>query len=226
MTHMIDMIQKIRIVVFLIIALTAAVVLFYTVFAENQEYAMYSGFLEAEGGKETQEETEDILKKQKKSKSEHKNKIGAFVCGKVKHIGVYELLEGARLFDFIEAAGGFSKQAAKDYLNLAEKVQDGQRIYIPSKKEIKKWKKERNNSSIGNISDNIEILTNGKDKKVNLNTAKKEELMTLTGIGETKADAIIAYREENGGFQKIEELMQISGIKEGIYKKICDDIVI
>lgn len=68
--------------------------------------------------------------------------------------------------------------------------------------------------------------TKPQDGKVNLNTATKEELMTLSGVGESRADSIIAYREENGRFQNTEELMQISGIKEGLYNKIKDNITV
>ena len=71
-----------------------------------------------------------------------------------------------------------------------------------------------------------EVTERTDDGKININTAEKEELMTLTGVGEAKAQSIIAYREEHGGFQSIEELMQIEGIKEGVFNKIKEDITI
>ncbi len=158
--------------------------------------------------------------------------ICAFVCGKVKNVGIYELFEGARLSDFISAAGGFSKQAAKEYLNLAQKAEDGQRIYIPSKKEAKRWKQKEENDKIESessrkyLDEKLSKNVYSEKEKININTAKKEELMTLSGIGASKAEAILSYREEKGEFHTIEELMQIPGIKEGIYNKLCNDITI
>ena len=115
----------------------------------------------------------------------------------------------------VKAAGGFTEDAAREDINQAEKMKDGQQIYVPSKKEAEE-------SSAGTGS------TNGKDSsgKININTAGKEELMTLPGIGESKAGDIIAYREEHGPFSKTEDIMKIQGIKEGIYSKIKDSIAI
>lgn len=149
--------------------------------------------------------------------------ICVFVCGSVCHAGTFELSEGARIGDFIEAAGGFSKKADQEYLNLAEVAEDGQQIYVPSKKETKKARKE----TIQQGQSGDAGQTGGDNSSlVNINTADKQELMTLPGIGESKADAIIAYREEKGGFASTEELMQITGIKEGVYSKICEKITV
>lgn len=132
-----------------------------------------------------------------------------YVCGQVNEPGVYELAENDRILHAIEAAGGFTKEAASDYLNLAELIQDGQKIYVPDKTEAYQEK-------------------NGSTQKgmVNINKATKEELMTLSGIGESRAEAIISYREKKGNFKKIEDLKQIEGIKEGIFLKIQDKIVV
>ena len=133
--------------------------------------------------------------------------ICVHVCGFVKHPGVYELPIGSRIYQAIEKAGGFRKQADTTGLNQAELLDDGVQIYIPSKAETKK-----NSESISS--------------KVNINTASKEELMTLTGIGEAKAEAIIAYRDKHGKFKKIDDIMNISGIKEGMFAKIEGDITV
>ncbi|MCI5620898.1 MAG: helix-hairpin-helix domain-containing protein [Lachnospiraceae bacterium] len=126
-----------------------------------------------------------------------------YICGAVEAPGVYELPENSRVFDVIAAAGGLSEDASEDSVNQAEPVTDGQMIRIPTQQE------ER------------EALQNAEqDSRVNLNSATVEELMTLPGIGESKAESIVSYREEHGGFSSIEDLMNISGIKEGVFDKI------
>ena len=131
-------------------------------------------------------------------------------------ICVYELPEDARIVSAIALAGGFTKDASAEDVNQAERIKDGQQIYVPSKKEAGK---KRDTSSQTGVS-------GAQDKRVNLNSASREELMTLTGIGEAKASDIISYREENGGFEKPEDIMKIRGIKQGIYRKIKDMITV
>ena len=143
--------------------------------------------------------------------SSYDESVVVYVTGAVLHPGVYEVGGNMRVSDAIEAAGGFKNNAAADYLNLAAQLSDGEKITVPTKKEAKALNKDDD-------SDESHL--------VNINTAAKEELMTLPGIGESKADAIIAYRQENGGYRNIEELMQISGIKEGVYSKISEYITV
>lgn len=144
----------------------------------------------------------------------NKDKIFVYVCGAVCAPGVYELDEGARVYEAVQEAGGMSADASADSVNLARVAQDGEQIYILTCDE----------AQTEGTMPGTEIT--GENKKVNINTASAEELMTLSGIGESKAESIIRYREENGRFQKIEELMEISGIKEGVFEKIKDDIII
>ena len=134
-----------------------------------------------------------------------------YVCGEVKSPGVYELPEGSRIVDAVEAAGGMTEAASGTWLNLAEPVSDGQKIEVPSEMEAAELEKVQQEAQSG---------------LVNLNTASAEELMTLTGIGESKAEAILSYREEHGGFEKPEELMEIPGIKEGVFEKIRDQVTV
>ena len=148
-------------------------------------------------------------------------KLCVFVCGEVAVPGVYELASDSRIYQAVEAAGGLTEAAAGDYVNQAELVADGQRIYIPSADEVQTGSLEMLDSG-GNGAEG----QSASDGRVNLNTAGKEELMTLTGIGEKKAEAIIQYRDVSGGFGSIEELMQVEGIKEGTFEKIKEDIVI
>lgn len=139
-----------------------------------------------------------------------KKEIYIHICGAVKKPSVYLFSEEPRLIEVVKKAGGFTKKADKTSINLAEIVSDGARIEIPKKGKTKK-KSERPNID---------------DGKVNLNTASKEELMTLTGIGESKADAIISYRNTSGKFQKIEDIMNISGIKQGVFMQIKEKIAV
>lgn len=154
-----------------------------------------------------------------------------YVSGYVNNPGVYELSAGSRVIDAIDAAGGYSKKAYDNYLNLASLIADGQMIYVPSEEEIESGSFERgvasgaDGSGAGGVTGgNGGGNSSGSGALVNINQASKEELMTLPGIGESKADKIIAYREENGRFSTPEGIMEISGIKDGLYNKIKDKI--
>ena len=133
--------------------------------------------------------------------------IYVHVCGCVKNPGLYRLKEGSRIDAAIRAAGGFSKEADEKSVNLALPVKDGTQIEVLSASVS-----EEKNSS--------------RDSRINLNLAQKEDLMTLNGIGENRALAIIAYREEHGGFSSVEELKKVEGIGDGIYQKIKNAIKI
>ena len=132
------------------------------------------------------------------------------ICGEVKVPGVYEVQEGSRIFEVIELAGGFTDEAAVDYLNMAQPVTDGMKLKVPA---------------VGETAENggFEGET---DHKVNLNTADKEELMTLKGIGEARAEDILKYREQHGAFRAVEDIMKVPGIKDAAFQKIKDDIAV
>ena len=164
-------------------------------------------------------ELEEDLEDAKNKKEEV---IYVHVCGQVVSPGVYCLNKESRVTDLIKMAGGFTEEASVDYVNLAQKLVDGEQIYIPSKEEVLKLDlSSKVNLPIEN-SENKELI----EEKVNINTADKSKLMTLTGIGEAKAEAIIQYREEHDGFRSIEELKQIEGIKDGVFNKIKDKITV
>ena len=157
-----------------------------------------------------------------------------YVSGYVNNPGVYELSAGSRVIDAIDAAGGYSKEAYDHYLNLASLISDGQMIYVPSEEEVESGSIERgvasgaDGSGVGGVTGGNGGGNGGNSSDsgtlVNINQASKEELMTLPGIGESKADKIIAYREANGRFNSPEGIMEISGIKDGLYNKIKDKI--
>ena len=139
------------------------------------------------------------------------------VTGAVKEPGVVTLSEGARVYEAIAEAGGFSDDAAVELVNQAALLSDGQQIRVYTCEE----------AAQGAVSVVEEQGTKETAQgKININQAGAEELMTLPGIGESKAADIIRYREENGGFERIEDIMNISGIKEAVFSKIKDKIVI
>jgi len=150
--------------------------------------------------------------------SEIEQIVYVYVCGQVKAPGVYSLPEGCRIYDAFVAAGGLTEVAATDYWNQARLLVDGEMIYVPTLEEAKE--RQAGNLSTESYSPEID------DGKVNINTASKEELMMIPGIGEAKAVAIIAYRESNGPFSSLEELMQVEGIKDGVFSKMKDYIKI
>ena len=133
------------------------------------------------------------------------------ICGEVKAPGVYELAEGSRIFEAVEAAGGFTEEASEASLNLAGVISDGMQIVILSKEEVRLQLEAAGDPGAG---------------LVNINKASKAQLMTLPGIGESRAEDIIRYREESGGFQTIEDIMKVSGIKDAAFQKIKDSITV
>lgn len=156
------------------------------------------------------EGTNDSLTQQTAESEE--GQIYIHIVGAVKKPGVYTFQKKPRVIEVVEKAGGFTKDAVTAEINQAELVEDGTQLAIASQKDFKE--------KDGQQAEQTET------GKVNLNTAAKEQLMTLTGIGEAKAIAIIAYREEKGKFQKPEDLMNIPGIKEGVFDKIKSRICV
>ena len=144
------------------------------------------------------------------------------VCGAVKSPGVYELPPGARVFEAIEKSGGLAENAAPDAVNQAAVVSDGGLIRIPTTEE---WEKE---SASGGLEPAVqtggeEAVSAGEDR-IDINQADMQTLMTLPGIGQSRAEGIIDYRREHGGFKTTEELQQVSGIGDKLFQKIKDKI--
>lgn len=175
------------------------------------------------------------------------------VCGAVAEPGVYELSSDSRVFQAIEKAGGYLPEAAVSYLNRARSLSDGHQIYVPTREEVDSrtipptqdgttqtgtiannnvnGTGSTDSTKIGKASGDNQQPTSDSaggsaDSRINLNTADVSQLTTLTGVGESKALAIIAYREENGPFTSVEDIMNVPGIKEGTYEKIKDKIAI
>ena len=168
--------------------------------------------------------------------SEEAKTLVVHICGAVSAPGVYELPAGSRIIDAVEAGGGFLPEADEACCNLAEEIVDGCQIYIMTKTEscadgqtekkagIQTSPDSDMQTTDRNVrSNSATALENGL---VNLNTADVAALMTLPGIGESRAKAIISYREQHGAFAQIEDIMKISGIKQAAFPKIKDKITV
>lgn len=140
--------------------------------------------------------------------------IYVYVCGAVVHPGVYELPEGSRVCEAVAMAGGMLQEADDTCINLARIVMDGEQITILTKDEVEQM---RTTSMSGQ---------GHTQRMVNINTASVAELTQLSGIGESRAMAIIAYREQKGTFQSIEQIKNVAGIKDGLFEKIKDYITV
>ena len=163
------------------------------------------------------------------------------VKGSVKKPGVYKLKNDSRVIDAVNEAGGLSESANTRYINLSKKLEDGDVVMVYSSKEIKEAQKEnivyietpcvceqvKNDACITNNTDKKNNkTTESKSSKVNINTASLEELKTLNGIGDAKANSIIEYRNTNGSFKTIEDLKNVKGISETVYSKIKENITV
>lgn len=168
--------------------------------------------------------------------SEEAKTLVVHICGAVSAPGVYELPAGSRIIDAVETGGGFLPEADEACCNLAEEIVDGCQIYIMTKTEscadgqtekkagIQTSPDSDMQTTDRNVrSNSATALENGL---VNLNTADIAALMTLPGIGESRAKAIISYREQHGAFAQIEDIMKISGIKQAAFSKIKDKITV
>ena len=143
------------------------------------------------------------------TKDESNTDIYVHICGAVINPGVYQVPAGTRVYQALELAGGSSDDAYLSGINLADKLADGQKVYIPAE---------------GENAEGILSIDSGDVQSVmiNINTASEAELMTLPGIGQSRAKDIINYRVKNGLFESIDDIMKVSGIKEAAFEKIKD----
>lgn len=184
-----------------------------------------------------------VSKKEEEDKNSDYQTVFVDVKGAVNNPGVYEIDKEKRIIDAINLAGGLSNGANTINLNLSKKVSDEMYIVVYTQKQINEYKNNSTNQNYYcaadecicpdisndaciknsvNISDEKDIINN----KISINNASKEELTKLPGIGESKADLIIKYRNENGAFKSIEDIKNVSGIGDSIYEKIKNSITI
>ena len=144
------------------------------------------------------------------------------VSGHVLNPGVYILPEGSRVFEAINAAGGVTDDGTLDGINTAVLLEDEAYILVPGISDDEESKASEGMVAVG------ELTASGEEEtgKVNINTADLSSLMTLSGVGKAKAEAIISYRETNGSFETIEDIKKVSGIKEGVFESIKDEITV
>lgn len=170
--------------------------------------------------------------KEEKETSLGEEKIVVEIKGEVKKPNVYELKNGSRIYELIEEAGGPTDEADLSNINRALYLSDGQCIVIKNINDVESEEANLNESLNAEVTNSIPAnLPGEKGEKnessvININTASKETLMTLNGIGESKAQAIIDYRDEIGGFKSVDDITNVSGIGEKTLEKIKDKISI
>lgn len=193
-----------------------SIVVFCTVgCAEEKKDDLKSFSLESPADSSIEQSIEDSQESADEKKIDS-DTIYVYVCGAVVSPGVYELEADARVYNAIACAGGLQEEADPEYVNQAKILSDGEQIYIPTQEEVAQ----------GMLTEQSGKSSVDSDGKIDINTATKEELMTLNGIGESRAENILRYRQEQGMFQCIEDLMNVEGIKEGIFQKIKDSITV
>lgn len=175
------------------------------------------------------------IKKSQESNNEVEFKLGikekenktimVDISGEIITPGVVKLPEGSRIIDAITAAGGKTEDADLSKVNLAYILDDGVQLYIPRYNEKLEKEIVQTEPGVGIIQEGINT-TSKKDSKVNINTANKEKLATLPGIGEGTAEKIIEYRSKTGKFKTIDEIKKIPGIGESKFKSLKDKITI
>ena len=186
-----------------------------------------------------------VLKKKKDKKNKNNEKedeeIMVDVKGEVITPGIYKLKPNSRVIDAIEMAGGTNKNADTSIINLSKKLKDEMVIIVYSYYEVKNFKQTKkieqaveencvngyeNVKNDACIMDNISNDNSKQNSIISINTATKEQLQTLPGVGEAKAQSIIEYRNKNGLFAKIEDIKNVSGIGEALFEKIKNNITL
>ena len=177
---------------------------------------------------ETEKTTETISSDNSGSVYTQTATIYVYVCGEVKQEGVYELPAGSRVFDAIDAAGGFGSEADTSYVNQAALIADGIRIRIPEKAETGQQNDQTQEPviSVGITPEDEQNTDSAQNGLININTADEAGLCDIPGIGSGRAKDIIKYRTEHGTFKSVEEIMQVTGIKEKLFAKIKDAITV
>lgn len=187
----------------------------------DQQDSLSESSISESSKSEVLHDAEDSEKQEEQDSDKYKDTIYVYVCGAVTCPGVYELETGSRVHHAIAAAGGLTQDADLFLVNQARVLEDGEQIRIYTGEEAKEVSSTEIQKSEIAISEEA-----AKQDKIDINHATSQQLMTLPGIGEAKAAAIIEYRETRGAFQTIEDLMKIPGIKQAVFSKIKDQITV
>lgn len=219
--------KKYLILVFCLLLLAASTIAFFKL--NNEKTEVEDNFVA---------NNEIITKEVNEVAKQEEVKLYFDIKGSVKKPGVYEFTQGNRIIDAINKAGGLTKNATTNNLNLSKKLTNEMVIYVFSKNELTTTKAFEQVKNIAECKcETIEVnncvdknttneSTNNETTKININTDSKEKLMTISGIGSSKADAIIEYRTKNGNFKTTEDIINVSGISKTIYDKIKDTITV
>lgn len=192
-----------------------------------QMTACRSNYEQAEGIMEISTQSEVIQETESEPESITDEKVYIDICGAVVKPGVYEVDRGSRLFEVLRMAGGFSEDADREYINQARTVEDGEQIRFPTREEAEKYRESGNSEQMNPVSgDSVKSSTAAGNGKININNASGDQLCTIPGVGTAKAESIIQYREEHGPFGKTEDIMQVTGIKQGMYDKMKEHITV
>lgn len=193
---------------------------------EHSEELREEGILDLEDINETIDGMEEVessnLEVSENGKKDENKEIIIHVTGEINKPGIVSLKENSRIADAINAAGGATKDADLNQINLAYVLEDGQKIYIPNKNE----KIEDNKYIVSGNGNTVENNISKEGDKVNINEAMQTELEELPGIGPSLASRIIEYRETNGKFEKIDDLKNVKGIGDAKFGEIKDKVSI
>lgn len=219
--------KKYLILVFCLLLLAASTIAFFKL--NNEKAEVEDNFIA---------NNEIITKEVSEVAKQEEVKLYFDIKGSVKKPGVYEFNQGDRIIDAINKAGGLTKNATTNNLNLSKKLTNEMVIYVFNKNELTTTKAFEQVNNVAECKcETIEVnncvdknttneSTNNEKTKININTDSKEKLMTISGIGSSKADAIIEYRTKNGNFKTTEDIINVSGISKTIYDKIKDTITV
>lgn len=217
----INSLNKKQKIILVIIAIIITTIIVYNFYIKEDEFIKIDNIVNMQNSKE--ESKEDIAKQ---DNSEENQQIIVHVSGAVNIEGIVKLPQNSRIADAIEKSNGLKEDANIQDINLAYILEDGMKIYIPSKNENSKEDKidEKNNNYYNNYeSEQYNNINNKKQsRKININTATQTELETLPGIGPSTALKIINYRKEQKTFSNIEEIKEVSGIGDSKFEKIKD----
>lgn len=205
---------KDKLIIGLIIALVALIA---NNFIDHKEDDFSNSKISLFSSDDEFEETEET--KEDSNQTQANETIKVHIAGEINKEGVYEVNNGDRLDDLVKRAGGLTKDANSKKINLAMKLEDQMKIYIPSIYDFEDEPSTTNENLLILDKPSTEI------EKININKASKEELMTLPNIGEKRAEAIIEYRE-NSPFKKIEDIKNVTGIGEKFYQSLKDLITV
>ena len=204
-----------------------ALVLCFSGCGEDEEIVISNREASAEAS-DPETDPSETEEAEEQEETEPEESCFVYLTGAVRKPGVYEVPSGTRVFRVIDSAGGFNEDAAVEALNLAAAVTDGSVIRVPDRQEYEETKKAAAGTGGPGVQGELPGMSGGAEAKglVNINTASVSELTEINGIGESRAQAIISYREENGAFRSVEEIKNVSGIKDGLFNKIKDQITV